>query len=389
MAEQFIVCPHCRKKIPLTEAISHQIKEELEKESDKKLQEKIKKLEKAAKKKARNAVDTELKDLKEQVEEKDRKLDEVQKAELEIRKARRKLEDEKKTFELEMARKLDGARKQIEEKASKRLMEEQRFKDAEKEKLIKDMRKQIGELKRRSEQGSQQLQGEVMELGLEELLKSSFPNDDIQPVPTGIKGADITQKVHDETGRYCGSIVWETKRTKAWSNGWIQKLKNDQRELRAEVAALVSEVLPKDVKGFGCVNSVWVLGYNSVIGLATALRHGLLDVSRTILARRGQEEKSERLYGYLSGPHFRQRVEAIVEAFSAMKEDLDKEKRAINKIWAKREKQIERVIGNTVGMYGDLEGIIGRAMPQIENLELKALGAGVEEGGEGSEEVKL
>ena len=379
MAEQFIVCPHCRKKIPLTEAISHQIKEELEKESDKKLQEKIKKLEKAAKKKARNAVDTELKDLKEQVEEKDRKLDEVQKAELEIRKARRKLEDEKKTFKLEMARKLDGARKQIEEKASKRLMEEQRFKDAEKEKLIKDMRMQIGELKRRSEQGSQQLQGEVMELGLEELLRSGFPNDDIQPVPKGIKGADIIQKVHDETGRYCGSIVWETKRTKAWSNQWIQKLKDDQGKVRAEVAALVSTVLPKDVDGFGDVNGVWVLGYGLVSGVASVLRQGLLDVARTILVRRGKEEKTELLYSYLSGPQFRQRVEAIVETFSVMKEDLDKEKRAINKIWSKREKQIERVIGNTVGMYGDLEGIIGRAMPQIESLELNALTAGTGE----------
>jgi len=381
MAEQFIVCPHCGKKILLTEAISHQIREELirdfEKDAEKTLQEKIKKVEKAAKRKAQDAVTTDLADLKEQVAEKDRKLAEVQQVELELRKARRKLEDEKRTFELDMARKLDGARKKIEEEASRRLMEQQRFKDAEKEKLIKDMRKQIGILKRKAEIGSQQMQGEVMEIGLEELLRSSFSSDEIIAVPKGIKGADIIQKVHDETGRYCGSIVWETKRTKAWSGGWIQKLKDDQRELRAEVAAIVTEVLPKDVNGFGCVSGVWVLGYSLVGGVASALRHGLLDVAQTILARRGKEEKTELLYSYLSGPQFRQRVEAIVETFSAMKEELDKEKRAINKIWAKREKQIERVIGNTVGMYGDLEGII--SLPQIESLELKALTAGTGE----------
>ena len=381
MAEQFIVCPHCGKKILLTEAISHQIREELirdfEKDAEKTLQEKIKKVEKAAKRKAQDAVTTDLADLKEQVAEKDRKLAEVQQVELELRKARRKLEDEKRTFELDMARKLDGARKKIEEEASRRLMEQQRFKDAEKEKLIKDMRKQIGILKRKAEIGSQQMQGEVMEIGLEELLRSSFSSDEIIAVPKGIKGADIIQKVHDETGRYCGSIVWETKRTKAWSGGWIQKLKDDQRELRAEVAAIVTEVLPKDVNGFGCVSGVWVLGYSLVGGVASALRHGLLDVAQTILARRGKEEETELLYSYLSGPQFRQRVEAIVETFSAMKEELDKEKRAINKIWAKREKQIERVIGNTVGMYGDLEGII--SLPQIESLELKALTAGTGE----------
>jgi len=383
MPEQFIVCPYCKKKIPLTEAISHQIKEELtrefEKDAEKKLHERIKKLEKDAQKKARDAVDTELKDLNEQVAEKDRKLDEVQKKELELRKARRKLEDEKKTFELEMTRKLDGARKKIEEEASKRLMEEQRFKDAEKEKLIKDMRKQIGDLKRRAEQGSQQTQGEVLELGLEGLLRANFPADEVVPVPKGIKGADVVQKVHDETGRYCGAIVWEAKRTKAWSDRWIQKLKDDQRELRAEVAALVTEALPRGVSGFEFIDGVWVLGYGLVSGVASALRHGILDVARIVQVQRGKEEKTELLYSYLAGPQFRQRVEAIVEAFSAMKEDLDKEKRAIGKIWAKREKQIERVLGNTAGMCGDLEGILGRSMPQIDSLELKALEAGAED----------
>lgn len=376
MPEQYIVCPYCKKRIPLTEAISHQVKEELAKEFEGKAQ----KLEQKAYKKALESVTVEMKDLAEQVKEKDRLLGDFREKELAIRKERRKVEEERKALDLEIARKLDGERKRIEEEAVKRLAEEHRFKDAEKDKLIKDMQKQVGDLKRRAEQGSMQVQGEVMEVGLEKLLKDGFPSDRVERVLKGVKGADVIQVVVDESGVECGKIAWESKRTKAWSDGWLRKLKDDAGKVKADVAALVSEVLPKGVRGFGFVGGVWVLDYGSVVPLATALRMSLIGLAKVKLARVGKAEKMEVLYAYLSGAEFRNRVEAIVESFSAMREDLEREKRAMGKIWAKREKQIERVVENTVGMYGDLEGIMGRGMPRIESLELKALASG--EGGE-------
>lgn len=412
MPDQVITCPHCQREIPLTEAISHQIKEKLRKEfedqskkkeeklaqkeqslsikekelenSKKSLDEQVNKkvklerdkIEKEAKQKAKEALSVELKDLQEEIKEKGKKLEEAQKAELELRKERRRLEESKKAFELEMTRKLDEEREKIKEESSKKIMEEQRLKNLEKEKQINDMRKQIEELKRKAEQGSQQMQGEVLELELEEILKSNFPIDHIEPVPKGIKGADILQKVHNESGQYCGTIIWESKRTKAWSDSWIEKLKDDQREIKAEIAVLMTKALPKEVNNFSYVTGVWITNYSSIIGLAIALRINLIQVANTKMAATGKNEKMEVLYSYLSGSEFRHKVEAMVETFISMKSDLDQEKRSMTRIWSKREKQIERVINNISGMYGDMQGIIGASLPQIKSLELKTLTAG-------------
>ena len=407
MTEQVIICPHCKKEIPLTEAISHQIREQLQKDfeaerekaeklldqknealraKEKELEDAIKsmedriaqkiqaekeKLEVEIKKKVIEESELKIKDLIGQIEEKDKKLQESQKAELELRKQRRELEEKKKAFELEMERKLDEEREKIRETAARMFSEEHRLKDLEKEKQISDLRKQIEDLKRRAEQGSQQMQGEVLELDLEDVLRINFPSDEIAPVPKGIRGADILQKVHNPTGQYCGTIIWESKRTKAWSDGWMQKLRDDQREVHADIAVILSITLPKDVSNFAFIDGIWVTDYSSMIGLVTALRINLIQVAMTKLSAVGKQEKMEVLYNYLSGPEFRQRVEAIVEAFSSMKKDLDQEKRAMNKIWSKREKQIERVILNTSGMYGDMQGIIGASLPEIKSLELE------------------
>lgn len=412
MAEQVIICPYCKREIPLTEAISHQIREELRKEFEveaKKKEEDLAKKEKAlsvkeeeiersktmieeevskkvkleretiereARKKTEEEIAVELKDLRVQIEEKGKKLQEAQKLELDLRKQRRELEQSKKNFELEMARKLDEEREKIKEDTSKRLMEEYHLRDLEKQKQINDMKRQIEDLKRKAEQGSQQAQGEVLELELEDILKANFPIDHIEPVPKGIKGADILQKVHNQSGQYCGTIIWESKRTKTWSDSWITKLKDDQIEAKAEIAALMTTTMPKDISNFAYINAVWVTNYSSMISLTTALRINLIQIATTKMATVGKHEKMEVLYNYLSGPEFKQKVEAIIEAFSSMKKDLDQEKRAMNRIWSKREKQIERVIQNTVGMYGDVQGIIGASLPQIESLELKALTAG-------------
>jgi hypothetical protein len=244
----------------------------------------------------------------------------------------------------------------------------------EKEQTITAMQKQIEELKRKSEQGSQQLQGEVQELELENLLRAKFPFDAIDPVPKGEYGGDVMQRVVGAGGQPSGTIIWESKRTKNWSDGWLTKLREDQRTAKAEIAVLVSEALPKGVEAFDMVDGVWVTHPRAALPVAMILRQSLLEIALARQASEGQQTKTEMIYQYLTGPRFRQRVEAIVEAFSTMQEDLDKERKAIMKQWAKREEQIDRVMSATVGMYGDLQGIAGKSLQEIEGLEFPALG---------------
>jgi len=418
MNNQVIICPHCKKEIPLTEAISHQIREQLRKEFEieikkkeqelaqreemlsqkeksleeeyiKKLKLEIARLEKEAKEKAEQSVAVELKDLQAEVAEKDQMLLESQNKELELRKQRRELEEKYKNIELETARKLDEERERMREEISKSVAEDHRLKDMEKDKKMNDMLRQIEELKRKAELGSQQLQGEVLELELEEMLKINFPLDNMEPVGKGKRGADILQRVHNQSGQYCGTIIWESKRTKGWSDGWIDKLKEDQREAKAEIAVLVATALPKEVNSFGYINGVWVSNPTIAVCLAMALRMNLIQVANAKMAAVDKGEKMEVLYNYLSGKEFGQRVEAIVEAFISMRSDLEKEKSAMNKIWSKREKQIERVIHNISGMYGEMQAIVGASLPQIKSLELKSLIEEVdsEELSEGKEEI--
>lgn len=402
MANQTILCPYCKREIPLTEAISHRIREELRKEfemeaqkreqdylikeqalleKEKRLEEEIsqkikreiERIEKEALQKAEQSIAIELEDLRAQVLEREQKLQEAQTVELELRRQRRELEDRQKNLNLEMARKIDEERERIREETARAIEEEHRLKELEKEKQIKDMLKQIEELKRKAEQGSQQLQGEVLELDLEEALRVNFPVDQIEPVAKGKRGADLLQRVCNQYGHLCGTIIWESKRTKGWSEGWIEKLKDDQREAKAEIAVLVTTVLPKEVNHFQMINGIWVTHPTFAVCLAMALRTTLIQVANARISAIGKNEKMEALYSYLSGPEFSQRIEAIVSSFIIMKNDLDQEKRAMSKIWAKREKQIERVITNLSGMYGEMQGIVGTSLRQIKSLELKPM----------------
>jgi len=381
MAEQYITCPNCGKKIQLTEAFTHQIEEKLRRELDAQVKEKEKeleekyekdraKLEKQARKRAEEEVSTEIDDLKEQLNEKTKQVEEARKQELNLRKRQRELEEREANLKLEVERTLEKERKKIRDEATEKAAEEHRLKDREKDKQLEDMKKQIDELKRKAEQGSQQAQGEVLELELEDILKVNFPQDSIEPVPKGVKGADVLQGVYNSNGQLCGTIIWESKRTKTWSDGWLEKLREDQREARADEAAIVSVVLPKGLNHIGNVDRVWVTDFSSAVGLATALRATLIQVAQARTALIGKSEKMELIYNYLSGPEFKQRIEAIVESFVAMQADLNAEKRSMEKVWAKREKQIQRVIDNTARMYGDLEGIIGASLPEIKVLEL-------------------
>lgn len=243
----------------------------------------------------------------------------------------------------------------------------------EKEQTIAAMQKQIEDLKRRAEQGSQQLQGEVQELELENLLRMKFPFDAIEPVPKGEFGGDVLHRVIGSGGQIGGTLLWEFKRTKNWSDAWLVKLRDDQRAAKAEVAVIVSHTLPKGVETFELIEGVWVTHPRAALPVAMILRQSLLEIALARQSSEGQQSKTEMVYQYLTGPRFRQRVEAIVEAFSTMQEDLDKERKAIMKQWAKREEQIERVMSATVGMYGDLQGIAGKSLQEIEGLNLEVL----------------
>lgn len=421
MTEPTIVCPNCKTEIKLTESLAapliaatrRQFEEQLaQKDQDiaqreQSMRDKEKQLLDAKAKldeqvadrvaeqlkqdrvrivaeesrKAKLAMETELDqkarelaDLKGVLEQRNEKLAEAQKAQADLIKKQRELDDAKRELELTVEKRVQENLTTAREQAKKEAEEEQRLRVLEKEQTIAAMQKQIEELKRRAEQGSQQLQGEVLELELENLLRAKFPYDSIEPVPKGEFGGDVLQRVVGVGGHPSGTILWESKRTKTWSDTWLPKLREDQRTAKAEIAVIVTQTLPKGVETFEMVDGVWVTHPRAILPVAMILRQSLVDLSLARQASEGQQTKTEMVYQYLTGPRFRQRVEAIVEAFSTMQEDLDKERKAIMKQWAKRAEQIERVMGATVGMYGDLQGIAGKSLQEIEGLELLALG---------------
>ena len=367
-----VKCPKCGETIKLSQVISKDIEAEIKQRYDEKMAKNNKLLEEKLRREITTEQDIEVNDLKVQLEEKTKRLDEAQQEELELRRRKRELEEREKTAKLEMERVIDSERKKIAEKVAVEVEEAHRLKDAEREKQAADMKKQIEELKRKSEQGSQKIQGEVLELELEEALRREFPFDVIEPVASGTKGADILQIVKTQSGRECGKILWETKRTKNWSEQWLQKLKGDQRDIKADIAVLVSEALPDGFRQFREINGVWVTDIPSAVSLSLALRVVLNQVARERAVQTGKKEKAEIAYQYLTGVEFRNRIEAIVESFGSMKSDLDSERRAMEKVWSKREKQIQQVVLNIAGMHGDLEGLAGTALPAVKTLELSA-----------------
>lgn len=392
MNQKMITCPKCGEKFELSEAISHDIEEDIKKKYEnkkhklienydrqlaekneefrKKMDNEKNKIVEETKSLLEESYKTKFIDLEEQLKERSTQIEEGRNTEIELLKKHRQLEEKNRKIELDFLKKIEVERKKIIEDLSNELEEKNRLILAEKDKQLKDMRNQIDVLKRKAEVSSQQLKGEVLELELEDLLKNEFPFDEIKPITKGMKGADVIQVVKTQYGKICGKILWETKRTKSWSDSWIQKLKDDQRSEKADIAVIVSEVLPKGLSNFREIKGVWVSEISSSISLGVALRVVLIRVAREREFHKGKKEKMELIYSYLTGPEFRNRVEAIIEGFVAMKTELESEKRAMEKIWSKRTKQIEKVIYNLSGMHGDLEGIAGKALPVIKVLEL-------------------
>lgn len=320
-----------------------------------------------------DAKTRELSDLQVVLNSREQKLAEAQKAQAELIRKQRELDDAKRELELTIETRVQGSLTEVRTQARREAEDGLKLKVMEKDQTIASMQQKIEELKQKAEQGSQQLQGEVQELELENLLRTKFPFDSIEPVPKGEFGGDALHRVISPSGQLSGTILWESKRTKNWSDGWLVKLREDQRAAKADLSVLVSQALPKGVDTFDVIEGVWVAHPRAALPVATVLRHTLLQVSTARQVSEGQQTKTEMVYQYLTGPRFRQRVEAIVEAFSSMQGDLDKERKAIMKQWAKREVQIERVMGATVGMWGDLQGIAGKSLQEIEGLELHAI----------------
>lgn len=417
MNEPSITCPQCKSEVKLTESLAAPLVKQTEERYRRMMEERQKDLEgerdklrarEASLQKAQEDLDTTLRqrlaqerraiadeeqkkaraslqaDLDAAKQEKDvvqteldasrKKLLDARALELQLRQERQSLKEAQDQFELDKQRAIDEAKAAIRAEAAQQAEQQASFKLMEKQKTIDDLQLKLKEAVQKAEQGSQQLQGEVMELQLEALLRTKFPRDLVEPVAKGESGGDALQRVFGASDVSCGSILWESKRTKAWSDLWLSKVREDMRTAGADVAVIVSQALPKGVDTFECIDGVWVTSFRCALPLCSSLRQALIQVHANKRALEGQQTKQERLFDYLTGTGFKNRVAAIVERFKELQDDLDKERKAITKMWAKRQQQIDGAIESTVGMFGDFQGIAGKSLQEIEGLDVQRLG---------------
>jgi len=375
MSELKIQCPKCSNEIELTEQLAGPMladlrasfNDELAKR-DTQSAEALAAAHEQAKEAAKSEAAAEKTALQERLDAQDEKLREAQAAQASALKREQQLKDKEAEIELTLQKMLADERPALAEKLAREADEKAGLKLAEQAQVMEGMKRQIEALKQKSEQGSMQTQGEAAEIVLEETLVAAFPIDGFVPVAKGVSGADVRQNVTGSNG-IVGSILWESKRTKNWTAGWLAKLRDDQRASGCEVAVITSHALPEGVDSFGMVDGIWVCAPRYAIPLASSLRQGLIEVASAKDRAMGQETKMEMIYDYLTGTQFKQRVDAIVERFEDMQDNLRKERVFIEKQWALRAKQIDLVIASTVGMHGDLQGIAGRSMPEIESIE--------------------
>lgn len=408
-SDELVKCPSCDHEFKLTQGITHQtlekyesefndlvnserkiLEEEIESQLNKRISKqfnnqiedlmeqlsdskennsKIKNQVIAEKEKAtaqaREESMLESKILKDEIEVKDKKLSEFREQELMLRNEKTALEQTQKDFDLNLQRQLDEERKQLKSE----LDDSYRLKESEFQKKISDAQKSNEELKRKLEQGSQQLQGEVLELELEDLLINTFHFDKIDPVGKGVRGADVIHSVFTRSNTLCGKIIWEAKRTENWSKNWIDKLKGDQQAAGAEIAVIVSTVLPENSKDpFLLHDGVWVVRPYAVRPVAELLRTTLIESQRQKVISSGKNENMESLYDYLCSTQFSQKIRSVVDAYTAMRGDLEKEKAAMTRLWKKRETQLEKVTLNMMGMCGELQAHGNNTLIQLEDI---------------------
>lgn len=348
-----IKCIYCGKEFEITEALREHIKSQ-------------------EFSKIKKGYEEEKSKLKERVEK-------AEENELQVRKQKDLLEEEKRSFELEKQRQIDAERKKIRESAYKEADDIHQLREKEDKLTIDRLKKQIEEARRTASQGSQQTQGEVLELEIEDVLREVFPLDEIVPVEKGITGADVKQIVKSPSGKtICGMILWESKRTKSWTDSWIPKLKDDTRKVGADISALISQVLPDSIKeGMRQIDGVWVCNRQLFIPLAMLLREILTKVSFQKMTQAHQGKKSDLIYEYTTSNQFVQQFEAIVEAYREMKEQVNEERAAFEKRWRQREAQLQRILLAAANVYGTIQGLAGSStMPPLKGLELPELESG-------------
>ncbi len=378
MNDQTIQCPKCGSPIPLSETLTKQLHSSIEKELVEKFdiekQDFIKKekiqLWQTAQLKAKEQITGELKAKEEEISEQKKKLEEFEKEELELRREKRLLEEDRRKLNLEVERRIEEVRKKTIDDIAREKDEEHRMKDLEKEKQMEQMRRQIEDLKRKSEQGSMQVQGDALETDLKTILKTHFPIDTITDVPTGITGADLVHIVNSQIGAEAGVILWESKNTKEFGNNWITKLKDDGIKAKADICVLITKVMPEGIAVFGELKGIFIVEWKYVVPLTSILRGNIISLSTMKRSLTGSDKKMEYLYQYLISPEFKGKIESIINSFTSLKIELDREKRAMASIWSRREKEIDRVLNSTSSLYGDLQGATGDALPKIDKLEL-------------------
>ena len=408
--KNIINCPECGEKIDVNELLYHQVDEQLKKQYndelakqkevintqtaklteerealehakksqdemiEKQVKDEIKQKELALKKKYKAEAAEEQSDaltsLREELEEKSGKIKELNKTSIQLEKLKREKAELEDTLKAEAEKQLN--KKLIEEKEKIRKEEDSKneLKFKELQKQLEDQKKLTEEMKRKQEQGSMQTQGEVQELGIEEWLSDKFPLDAIQEIKKGERGADCLQTVHTRTRQNCGTIYYESKRSKTFQASWIEKFKADIRDKNADIGVLVTEVMPTDMERLGIRDGVWICSFDEFKGLCSVLRESIIQISTALVAQDNKGDKMGMLYDFLTSNEFKLQIEAIVEGFTQMKSDLESEQRSMRAIWKKRDKQIDKVLLNTTDMYGSIKGIAGNAVLSVPLLDL-------------------
>ncbi|GAA8294967.1 DUF2130 domain-containing protein [Helicobacter pylori] len=308
--------------------------------------------------------------LQKELEEKSKQVQELHQKEAEIERLKRENNEAESRLKAENEKKLNEKLDLERERIEKALHEKNELKFKQQEEQLEMLRNELKNAQRKAELSSQQLQGEVQELAIEEFLRQKFPLDCIEEIKKGQRGGDCIQVVHTREFQNCGKIYYESKRTKEFQKAWVEKLKSDMREIGADVGVIVSEALPKEMERMGLFDGVWVCSFEEFKGLSAVLREGVIQVG---LAKKSQENKGDKvnlLYHYLTSSEFSMQVNAIIEGFEQLRADLESEKRAMNRIWKSREKQMEKVFEGTINMYGSIKGIVGNAIGQVKALEL-------------------
>lgn len=402
-----VKCPHCGEKFSPEEAISHDIRVRLERELERQFSERARIAEEKIRRQEAERFSLQMKGLQEESRNKTARLKMLEEESVKLQQREFDLRQREETIELEMKKRLLEREKLICEQADKRALEkalvqvrekelrlekeqerldlmlrkrvqeetekvreEERMRHLELQKKLEDQNRLINEMKRKSEQGSMQMQGEVQELALEEYLRNTFPRDEVEEVAKGKRGGDCVHVVKDNYGNVCGRVLYESKRTKHFSHEWIGKVKDDMRLKQADLAVIVSEALPEGMTRFGEVDGVWVCTFPEFKALALLFRQNLVRIGEVLAAQENRGDKTQMIYRYVTGVEFRQKLEAAFESFNGMQEDLLKEKAMFHAHWAKREKRLLKAMENLVELYGDVRGIAGGAVQEIKALEL-------------------